>query len=122
MKKSSFVALVLGTISGVLFALGMCMALVKEWNQLIPGVVLGTAGLVMGLITLLVWRRMEHKAPIKVNAKAVMQVVYGVASAIVLGIGLCLCLVDSSFIVGTVVGLVGIVMLLGLIPMVKGLK
>ncbi len=26
MKKSSFVALILGTVSGVLFALGMCMA------------------------------------------------------------------------------------------------
>ena len=31
MKKSSFVALVLGTIGGVFFALGMCMALLPEW-------------------------------------------------------------------------------------------
>ncbi len=30
MKKSSFVAMVLGTISGVMFALGMCMALIPE--------------------------------------------------------------------------------------------
>ena len=28
MKKSSFVAMVLGTVGGVLFALGMCMALI----------------------------------------------------------------------------------------------
>ena len=27
MKKSSFVAMMLGTVSGVLFSLGMCMAL-----------------------------------------------------------------------------------------------
>lgn len=33
MKKSNFVALVLGTISGVFFALGMCMALLPEWNM-----------------------------------------------------------------------------------------
>lgn len=28
MKKSSFVAMVLSTVGGVLFALGMCMALI----------------------------------------------------------------------------------------------
>lgn len=32
MKKSSFVAMVLGTVSVVLFALRMCMALIPEWN------------------------------------------------------------------------------------------
>ena len=32
MKKSSFVATMLGTFSGMLFALGMCMALISEWN------------------------------------------------------------------------------------------
>ena len=30
MKKSNFVALILGTISGVFFSLGMCMALLTE--------------------------------------------------------------------------------------------
>ena len=34
MKKSSFVAMVLGTIGGVLFALGMCMALIPEYKGL----------------------------------------------------------------------------------------
>ena len=32
MKKSSFDASVLVTVSGVLFSLGMCMALLPEWN------------------------------------------------------------------------------------------
>ena len=31
MKKSSLTALLLGTLSGVLFAIGMCMALIAEW-------------------------------------------------------------------------------------------
>ncbi len=30
MKKSTFVAMLLGTVSGVLFALGMCMALIPD--------------------------------------------------------------------------------------------
>lgn len=39
MKKSSFAAMISGTASGVLFALGMCMALIPEWglsNQGLP--------------------------------------------------------------------------------------
>lgn len=30
MKKSNFVALILGTVSGIFFALGMCMAMIEE--------------------------------------------------------------------------------------------
>ena len=37
MKKSSFVAMVLGTVSAVLFALGMCMALIPEWDAFQAG-------------------------------------------------------------------------------------
>ena len=122
MKKSSYVALVLGTVSGVLFSLGMCMALVAEWNMLKEGVIMGAAGLLLGLITLMVWRKMEHKAPIKVSGKTVAKVLYAVIAALVLGVGLCLCLVKADFVLGIVIGLVGIVMLMGLIPMIKGLK
>ena len=122
MKKSSYVALVMGTVSGVLFSLGMCMALVEEWSMLKEGVIMGVAGLLLGLITLMLWRKMEHKAPVKVSGKTVAKVLYTVAAALVLGVGLCLCLVKADFILGIVIGLVGIVMLLGLIPMIKGLK
>ena len=122
MKKSSYVALVMGTVSGVLFSLGMCMALVEEWEMLKQGAILGGAGLALGLVTLLVWRKMEHKAPIRVSGKAVAKIVYAVIAALVLGVGLSLCLVKADYILGVVVGLAGIVMLLGLIPMIKGLK
>lgn len=122
MKKSSFVALILGTVSGVLFALGMCMALLPEWNAFREGVVFGAVGLVLGLVTLLVWRKMEGKQPVKVNAKGVLAVVFGVLGALVLGVGLCFCMVWENIMLGTVIGLVGIVMLLALIPMVKGFK
>ena len=36
MKKSSFVAMVLGTVSGVFFALGMCMASVSYTHLTLP--------------------------------------------------------------------------------------
>lgn len=49
MKNSSFTALLLGTLSGVLFAIGMCMALIAEWNAFTPGVVLAVQALCWGL-------------------------------------------------------------------------
>jgi len=122
MKKSNFVALLLGTVSVVLFALGMCMALLPEWNAFVPGIVFGAVGLILGLITWLVWRKMEHKQPLRCNPKALGMGLYIVFSVLVLGAGMCLCLVWQNFVIGTLVGLAGIVLLIFLIPMVKGLK
>lgn len=122
MKKSSFVALVMGTVSGVLFALGMCMALLPEWNAFWEGVILGGVGMVLSLITLLVWCRMEQKKMPKLNGKNVLRILYGIVAALVLGAGMCLCLVWQQFVWGTLVGLLGIVMLIALIPMIKGIQ
>lgn len=122
MKKSSFFALMMGTVSGVLFSLGMCMALLPEWNAFMPGVIFGCVGLVLGLITLLIWCKLENKKLPKMNCKNVWKVIYGVFAVLILGVGLCLCLVWNQIIWGTLVGLLGIVMLIGLIPMIVGLK
>ena len=122
MKKSSFVAMILGTVSTVLFALGMCMALLPEWDSFNEGIVFGATGLVLGLITLLVWRKMENKEPIKINGKSVLFTVFAVLGALVLGLGMCFCIVWENIVLGTIIGLVGIVMLLSLIPITKGIK
>lgn len=122
MKKSSFVAMILGTVSGVSFALGMCMALLPQWKLFTEGVILGAVGLVLALITIIVWRKMEKKAPIKLNKKTLFTSVFAVLGALVLGAGMCLCLVWENFILGTVIGVTGIVLLLSLIPVIKGLK
>lgn len=52
MKKSTFVSMILGTIGGILFALGMCMALIPEWNAFRPGVIMGALGIV-GIVVIL---------------------------------------------------------------------
>ena len=122
MKKSSFVALILGTISGVLFALGMCMALLPEWNAFTEGVIFGAAGIVLGIITILVWCKMEKKKLPKMNGKIVFRIIYTTISLLILGVGMCLCLVWKKIIFGTLIGLLGIIMLIALIPMIKGIK
>ena len=122
MKKSLFVAMILGTIGGILFALGMCMALIPEWNAFRPGVVIGAIGVVVLLIKVLVWRKMENKAPIKLSGKTIGAILIGIMGALLLGVGMCLTMVWSHMIIGIVIGIVGIVVLLCLIPFVKGLQ
>ena len=122
MKKSSFIALVLGTVSGVLFALGMCMALLPEWNAFREGVIFGSVGIVLGVITALVWCKMENKKLPKMNGKNVLRTIYAVVAVLILGVGMCMCLVWAQIVWGTLVGLLGIIMLIALIPMIKGIQ
>ena len=122
MKKSNFVALIFGTASVVLFGLGLCMTLLPEWNTFKEGIFFGGFGLVLGLVTLLVWCKMEGKKLPEINVRNVLRTLYGIVAALILGCGLCLCLVWQNFVWGTIVGLIGILMLLAMIPMIKGLK
>ena len=122
MKKSSFVALLLGTVSGMLFALGMCMALLPEWNATRPGIVFGAVGLVLALITVAVWRKMEGKAPIQISGKLVLTVLVGIIGALSLGEGMCFSMVGGQMVPGILLGIVGIVVLLCLIPLTKGIQ
>lgn len=122
MKKSNFVAMILGTIGGILFALGMCMCLIPEWNAVRQGVVMGVIGAVVLLIMVLVWRKMEHKAPIRISGKTIGASLIGIIGALLLGVGMCMTMVWSNMVLGIVIGLIGIVVLLCLIPFAKGLK
>lgn len=121
MKKSNFTALILGTVGIVFFALGMCMALLEEWGMFNKGIVTGVIGLVILLLTVIVWRRMEGKEPVKLNAKVAGSVFVGVLGALMLGVGMCFCMVFGKMVLGVVIGLVGILALLMLIPMTKGI-
>ncbi len=122
MKKSNFIALIMGTVSGVLFALGMCMALLPEWNSFNEGIVFGAVGIVLGIITLIVWSKKENKKLPKMNGKNILRALYTAVSVLVFGTGMCMCLVWNIIVWGTLIGLLGIVMLIALIPMIKGIK
>lgn len=122
MKKSSFVALILGTIGGVLFALGMCMCLLPEWNAFKPGVAMGSVGVLVLLITVIIWRKMENKSPIKLSSKTIGATLIAMIGTLLLGVGMCLCMVWTHMVMGIIIGIVGIIVLLCLIPFIKGLK
>ena len=123
MSKKNFVSLIFATVGGILFALGMCMALLPAWDAFRQGVVLGAAGLAVLLIMVLVRRKMAEKPVIVApTARTVGTVLLGAAGALALGVGMCMTMVWNMMTGGIAVGIVGIVLLLCLIPAVKGLK
>ena len=122
MEKKTFITLVMSVIGGMFFSLGMCMCLLPEWGAFNQGLVLGVIGAIELLITWLVHRKMSGKQPVKLNAKLVGKVLYGIVAAIVFGIGMAMVMAFDMMIQGIIVGIVGIVLLLFLIPMCVGLK
>lgn len=123
MEKKNFIILIMSVIGGMLFSLGMCMCLIPEWGTFNQGVVLGVIGAVELLITWIVYRKMSGKQPMKLNIKIVGKVIYGIFAALVFGVGMCMTMVfENMMIPGIIVGIVGILLLLCLIPMCVGLK
>lgn len=123
MKKENFVTLIMSMVGGLIFALGMCMALLPEWNAFTPGVVCGIIGVVVLLAMVIIRRKMTNAAPIEISGKTVGIIIYGIFSTIVFGVGMCMTMVwEGLMIPGIIVGIVGIILLLCLIPMIRGIK
>ncbi len=121
MKKKNFVTLLLGTVGGLLFSLGMCMCLVSDWGLFKPGVIIGALGFAILLSLIIIRFRVDGKH-IKINTKALLKTLYGILGALVLGVGMCMVMVWDMILYGIAVGIIGIVMLIFLIPMCVGIK
>lgn len=123
MKKENFITLVLGTISGLVFALGMCMCLLPEWNMFNTGIGFGFVGVIGLLATLVTYRKLAGKQPIKVSPKTIGKIIYGIFASLVFGAGMGLIMAfEGMLLIGMIVGIIGIVLLLFLIPMCLGFK
>ena len=123
MKKENFVTLILSTVGGLLFALGMCMCLLPEWNAFTPGVAVAAIGAAVLIIMVITRRIMLGKPAVKVNGKTVGKIAFGIVGALILSVGMCMTMVwEGLMIWGIIVGIFGIILLLCLIPLCKGLK
>ena len=112
MKKSSTAAIsIMGTVGGLLLAIGMCMCLLPAWNAVAPGAILS----VLGAVTLAaIWpvsRKASGKAVVHLTGGSVAAILLGLAGAAALGVGVFHCLqVISAF--GLAVGIAGLALLL----------
>lgn len=123
MTKRNFLFLVLTVAGGLLFALGMCMCLLPEWNAFGPGVVVTALGALALIVIGLVRWIMAGRPMAKIDWKKAGRIAYCVAAALVLGTGMAMIMAfEGLMIPGVIVGIVGIVLGLGIIPLFKGLK
>ena len=122
MKKINFATLVMGTVGGILFAIGMCMCLLPEWGLMTQGEIMGGAGALVLLGILPVRRKMSGKRLISFNGKSIGTALLGVAGALLLGLGMCMTMLWGMMVSGIAVGIVGIVALMCLIPVIKGIE
>ncbi len=123
MKKSTFTFLVLTVVSGLMFALGMCMCLLPEWNMFTPGVIVTALGALALIIIGLVKWIMAGKPMAKINWALTGKIAYAVLACLVLDAGMAMIMAFEGLVLpGIAVGVVGIVLALGCIPVFKGLK
>lgn len=122
MKKSNFVALVLSVLGVLFLGLGMSMCLKTDWDLFQQGIVVGCIGFVVLLVMIIIYRRMEHKTPLNITPKALLTTLLAIVGTLGFGFGMCLTMVFGKMVLGIVVGIIGIILLLCLIPMCKGLK
>lgn len=123
MEKKHFGTLLMGVAGGLIFALGMCMCLIAEWNMAKPGIAVGCVGGFLLIATVIRCRRLAGLEPIHVGIKLIGKILYAVFAALVFGVGMCMTMVlEGMMVQGILVGIVGILLLIFVIPMCLGFK
>ena len=61
MKKETLLEIILGTIGGLVFAIGMCMCLLPEWNMFTAGVITTIIGFIILLCIIPVYKSSHPK-------------------------------------------------------------
>ena len=128
MKKETLQEIILGTVGGLIFAIGMCMCLIPEWNLLKVGIVVGIIGFIILLCIIPIYRK-EH--PKKVNNKQidkglVLTWTVGIIGALIMGFGMSKIMVGNQetadLIIGMITGVVGLLICVLNYPVYSYLK
>lgn len=115
MKKETLLEIILGTIGGLIFAIGMCMCLITEWNLLMSGIVVTLIGFIILLCIIPVYRKShpKKKRTDPINWGIVATWIIGVVGALVMGYGMSKVMVGEStktdMIIGIITGIIGLI-------------
>lgn len=114
MKKETLLEIILGTIGGLVFAIGMCMCLIPEWNLFTQGVVVSVVGFIVLLCIIPVYRKEHPRKPRgPINWGIILTWVVGVVGSLIMGFGMSKVMVgdasSTDMLVGIVTGVVGLI-------------
>lgn len=127
MKKETLLEIILGTIGGLIFAIGMCMCLIPEWDLLKVGVIISIVGFIVLLCIIPVYRSNHpKKSHDKINWGIVFTWVIGVIGALVMGFGMSKVMVGdpskSDLLLGIGTGIIGLLICVFNYPIYSYLK
>lgn len=114
MKKETLLEIIFGTIGGLVFAIGMCMCLIPEWNLFKAGIAVALFGFIILLCIIPVYRsnhpKEEHG---NINWKIVLTWIIGIVGALVMGFGMSKVMVGepskTDFLLGIITGVIGFI-------------
>lgn len=114
MKKETLLEIILGTIGGLVFAIGMCMCLIPEWNMFKSGIIVSIIGFIILLCIIPVYKSSHpKKAHNPINWGIAITWVVGVIGSLIMGFGMSKVMVGetskSDMIIGIITGVVGLV-------------
>lgn len=119
MKRKHFMNLVVSIVFGLLLSIGMCLWLLEtDYTKL--GYILTAIGFigVLGVIFKMIPKNAYH-----IDGKFLGKSIYSIISVLVFGAGMSLALISKDyFVTGIIVGVIGLVLTLGNIPIWFGLK
>lgn len=114
MKKETLLEIILGTIGGLIFSIGMCMGLIPEWDMLVPGIIVGSIGFIILLCIIPIYRKEHPRKPHgPINWAIVTTFIVGIVGALVMGFGMSQIMVGdaskSDMIIGMITGVIGLI-------------
>lgn len=114
MKKETLIEIILSTIGGLIFSVGMCMCLIQEWNMLASGIITSLIGIIVLLCIIPVYRKEHPKKEKKKKDIAVISTwIIGLVGALVMGFGMSKIMTEeaevSDMIIGLITGVIGLI-------------
>lgn len=127
MKRDTLLEIILGTIGGLVFAIGMCMCLIPEWDMFTVGVVVAIIGFIVLLCIIPVYRKEHPKRDHKpIDKGLVLTWIIGVIGALVMGFGMSKVLVEGAgkgdILIGMICGIIGLLVCVLNYPIYSYLK
>lgn len=127
MKKETLLEIILGTIGGLVFAIGMCMCLIPEWDLFKVGVVVSVIGFIILLCIIPIYRTNHPKKQHgKINWGIVFTWLIGIVGALVMGFGMSKIMVGNpsktDMIIGIITGIIGLIVCVLNYPIYSYLK
>lgn len=128
MKKETLLEIIFGSIGGIVFAFGMCMCLIPEWDLFKVGVVTGIIGFLVLLCIIPIHRKANPRKIVKRKTDwgLVLTWTVGVVGALIMGFGMSKVMVGTpgkmDIIIGMVTGVVGLLVCVLNYPIYSYLK